>query len=198
MSSIEELKGLLSKKGGPARSNLFQVQLPQIPFTNMSMRDINLVCRDVNLPGRQIASMDRTVGGLTSKIAYGQMSEDISLTFLVTNDYGIRKYFEAWQELAVNPNTLEVGYKEDYAKEVRIIQMAKTGLRDIDESFSTNIFNIDFTLDVNIDLPEEKPIYEVNLINAYPTTMNAINLNNDANGLVELNVQLSYDRWLSK
>ncbi len=198
MSSIEQLKGLASQKQGFARSNLFRVQLPSIPGTNMTMRDINLVCRDLLLPGRQIASIDKKIGGLTTKIAYEQLTEDINMNFVVMNDYGIRKYFEAWQELAVNPNTLEVGYKSAYTKPVTIQQLAKTGLRDVNKKFATNIFNTDLSLSINIDLPEERPIYECLLINAYPTTMNAIQLNNEANGLVELNVQLSYDRWISQ
>ena len=197
MSSIEELKGLIGTKSGPARSNLFTVQLPQIPGTDMTMREINLVCRDVNLPGRQIASMEKNIGGLTSKIAYAQMSEDISLTFLVMNDYGIRKYFEAWQKLAVNPDTLEIGSKDSYAKSVIVKQMAKQ--YDISvKSLPINIINEQQILSPDFDISKERAIYECELINAYPTTMNSINLNNEANGLVELNIQLSYDRWLSK
>ncbi len=198
MSSIEELKGSISKSGGVARSNLFRVQLPVIPGSTMTMRDINLICKDVNLPGRQVTSMERTIGGVTSKVAYGQLSDDISLTFTVMNDYGIRKYFEAWQKLAVDPITLEPGYKTDYSKEVTITQMQKTGLSDYKRKFTTNIFGADLSLEINIDRPEETAIYNCTLINAYPTTMNAIQLNNEANGLVELNVQLSYDRWISK
>ena len=198
MSNIEELKGTIGKSGGAARSNLFRVQLPFIQGSDMTMRDINLICRDVNLPGRQVTSIERTIGGVTSKIAYGQLSDDISFTFLVMNDYGIRKYFEAWQKLAVDPITLEPGYKTDYSKEVTITQMKKTGLSDYSKRFSTNIFDVDLSLAIDIDRPQESPIYQCTLIEAYPTTMNAIQLNNEANGLVELNVQLSYDRWISK
>ena len=85
MSSIEELKGTIGKSGGAARSNLFRVQLPFIQGSDMTMRDINLICRDVNLPGRQVTSIERTIGGVTSKIAYGQLSDDINFTFLVMN-----------------------------------------------------------------------------------------------------------------
>ena len=76
--------------------------------------------------------------------------------------------------------------------------MKKTGLSDYSKRFSTNIFDVDLSLAIDIDRPQESPIYQCTLIEAYPTTMNAIQLNNEANGLVELNVQLSYDRWISK
>ena len=94
MSSIEDLKGSISRSGGMARSNLFRVQFPPLPGIDLSMSDMNLICKDINLPGRQVTSIDKSVGGLTSKIAIGQLSDDVSATFLVMNDYGIKKYFE--------------------------------------------------------------------------------------------------------
>ena len=38
-------------------------------------------------------------------------------------------------------------------------------------------------------------VYRCKLIDAYPTTMTAIQLNNELDGVVELNVQLSYTNW---
>ena len=37
--------------------------------------------------------------------------------------------------------------------------------------------------------------YSTRLLNAYPTTMNSFELNNDLDGLLEVNVQLSYKRY---
>ena len=37
--------------------------------------------------------------------------------------------------------------------------------------------------------------YSTRLLNAFPTTMNSMELNNDADGLIEVNVQLSYKRY---
>ena len=52
--------------------------------------------------------------------------------------------------------------------------------------------NINLDLDVYTN---EAKIYSVKLVDAFCTTLNAIQLNNDPNGLVELNVQLSYKDW---
>ena len=37
--------------------------------------------------------------------------------------------------------------------------------------------------------------YSTRLLNAFPTTMNSMELNNDPDGLIEVNVQLSYKRY---
>ena len=41
------------------------------------------------------------------------------------NDFKARKYFDTWQSFAVNPNTLEVGYYQDYVNHVIIQQLDK-------------------------------------------------------------------------
>ena len=98
---------------------------------------------------------------------YGFLHDDVSLTFNVTNDYALKLYFEAWQARIINPVTYELSYKSNYAKNVNIHQ-----------------------LDHN-----ENVIYTCKLLEAYPTTMNAIQLSDEQNGLVEINVQLSFKDW---
>ena len=48
---------------------------------------------------------------------------------------------------------------------------------------------------VNSLLSSSNNIYTCQIIDAYPTTVNAINFNNELDGMVELNVQLSYRKW---
>ena len=48
---------------------------------------------------------------------------------------------------------------------------------------------------VNNLLSSSNNIYTCQLLDAYPTTVNAIALNNELDGMVELNVQLSYRKW---
>ena len=40
-------------------------------------------------------------------------------------------------------------------------------------------------------------VYRCKLIDAFPTTVNAIQLNNELDGVTELNIQLSYTNWTS-
>lgn len=193
MSSIDDLKSLVSSKGGIARPHLYKVELPSITGSSLTASDLNILAKDVNLPGRQIVSLDKTIGAVTSKIAYGQLSDDVTMTFHVLSDYGVREYFEAWQSLAFNKDTLEVGYKNDYVKDVTITQYKMsptvTATVTVDGDGVEGDIGIGGT---------ETATYKCKLINAYPTTMNAIQLTNELDGLIELNIQLSYDRWTSE
>ena len=50
----------------------------------------------------------------------------------------------------------------------------------------------------NINSVDDTIVYTCILEDAFPTTVNAINLNNEQAGIVELNVQLSYRNWSTK
>lgn len=196
--SIDQFKSLVSQKNGIARPNLFRVQLPALPGASTS--ELNILCKDVVLPGRQIMTTERTIGLKRAKIPYGYAVDDVSMTFHVLNDYGVKEYFEAWQSLAVNQNTYEVGYQRGgngYGKRVVIEQLRKVdktpGLSSL---FST--VNNQQMLDLFYSTSsgsESIKVYECELIDAFPTTMNAINLTNELDGIIELNIQLSYTDW---
>ena len=123
MAGIDDLKSQIGKGGGLAMGNLFKIFLP--PLTG-DAREMNLLCKATSLPGRQILSTEKQMGLQTTKIAYGHAMEDITLTFLCLNDMKVRKYFEIWQNLAVNQETQEIGYFNDYTHPV-IIQHIKKG-----------------------------------------------------------------------
>tara|TARA_R110000868_G_C10957384_1_gene768205 strand:+ start:2836 stop:3561 length:726 start_codon:yes stop_codon:yes gene_type:complete len=212
--SIDQMKGLMSKKDGIARSNVFRLLgLPSIP--GASSEEVNLLCREVQLPSRQIMTNERQIGLKTEKIPYGYAVSDISMTFHVLNDYGIRKYFEAWQNLAVDQNTFEIGYqkgKEGYAFQFEIQQLkkgiglpvysTKLGLPKLPAILQNRLPKIgpfDFAqgqLDLNY-ITNDEVIYSCKLIDAFPTGITAIPLSNEMDGLVELNIQMSYSNWVS-
>ena len=105
VETIDDLKALISKKRGLARSNVFAVALP--PIAGLRSRELNLLCSSVNLPGRQIMTQERDIGLINQKVANNQAYDDVALTFRCLNDYGIREYFEAWQDRCIDQNSLE-------------------------------------------------------------------------------------------
>ena len=190
MDTIDQFKSLVSAKGGVARANVFRVRLPSLPGV-ASSRDISLLCKDVQLPGRQILTNERRIGLQFEKVAYGYAIQDINMTFHVMNDYGIKRYFETWQDLAVNQTSLEVGYYNDYTFQI-VIDQLKKGVTLPTYSFGNFL---DLFTPRTVTVANDQIIYSCQLTNAFPTTMNAIQLNNDQDGIVELNVQLSYKNW---
>lgn len=218
VQTIDDLKALISSKDGVARSNVFAVALP--PIAGLRSRELNLLCSNVNLPGRQIMTQERDIGLITQKVANNQAYDDVNLTFRCLNDYGIREYFEAWQNLCIDQSSLEVGYLNEYAFSIKIHQLRRGfgaptyqtpfGLprlpplaNSVIDQFvgGTPLGGVLNAFKGEIDLGfigQADTVYSCELLQAFPTTMSAIELA-DANmdGVVNLNVQLSYKNWRS-
>lgn len=207
--SIDRLKSLMSQRDGIARSNLFRVKLPTLP--GATMEELNVLCKDVTLPGRQILTSERKVGMKIEKIPYGFSNPDVSMTFHVLNDYGVKEYFETWQSLALDQDKYEIGYQRGpggYGRRVQIEQLKKVEKVPSflqQSNFKTGGIGQFFPRLQDIDIVKgffelgegmaDIIVYKCQLENAYPTSMNAINLNNDLDGIVELNISLSYTDW---
>mgnify|MGYP003111664462 CR=1 FL=1 len=201
VATIDQFKSLVSNRGGIARPNLFRIKFPSL--AGASSEEVNILCKDVQLPGRQIMTNERRIGLQLEKVPYGYAVNDISVTFHVMNNYGIKEYFETWQNLAVNQQTKEVGYQSDFARDIEIEQFQKvTKLpnrfrSDFDNSLLPRLSDIDIVREFfNVsDQLNDLVVYRCKLIDAFPSSMTAIQLNNDLDGVVELNVQLSYTNW---
>tara|TARA_B110000858_G_scaffold186452_1_gene229676 strand:- start:1930 stop:2460 length:531 start_codon:yes stop_codon:yes gene_type:complete len=176
MINIDAFKAYVSSKGGFARTNMWQVVLPQLAGFNILTQELNVLCKDVVLPGRQIVTNERIVGMKPTKQAYAFLQDDVSLTFHLLNDYRIKEYFDNWTSQIINDDdAFSLNYPNEYSGDV-LIQQIKAGGGEADDEV----------------------IYTCILENAFPTTVNAINLNNEQNGIVELNVQLSYRNWSTR
>jgi|TARA_B110000858_G_scaffold103307_1_gene118424 hypothetical protein len=177
MINIDAFKAYVASKDGFARTNAWQVVLPVLDGFDLITEELNVMCKDVVIPGQQILTNERIVGMRPTKQAYGFAQEDVSLTFHVLNDYRVKEYFDEWTGRIISKNPpYELNYPNEYSANV-VIQQIRQG--------SNN---------GSVDVPS-KVIYTCKLEKAFPTTVNAINLNNEQNGLVELNVQLSYRNW---
>lgn len=182
-----------------------------------SPETLNLLCKATSVPGRQILTLDRQIGMTNQKVAYGFAVSDVTLSFNCTNSYLIRKYFEDWQSLAIS-NTQGIqyhaGYYNEYVQPIRIAQIRKP------ESFAVTSVDLGFNLDLpNIvedqlptiggvdlgDLSEgrfdiaivgdENVVYECLIDEAFPTTLSDISFTNEADGISEFSVTLSYKNW---
>jgi hypothetical protein len=207
---IDDFKSQVGKGGGFAMGNLYKIFLPPIKG---DAREMNLLCKAASLPGRQLVSMEKQIGLQTNKVAYGYAVDDVTLTFHCLNDMKVREYFETWQNLAVNNETYEVGYYNEYTHPV-IIQHIKKGTsfpikkKKLFDSgkLPSSIANrlprlgpLDLAqgeFDLNAVFGDDIT-YTLLLDKAYPTTLNAIELSDDGQ-LLEVTVQLSYKNWKSR
>jgi len=188
--SIERLKATISKKGGLAKANRFNVMFtpPTQSLLNIDIqdmvgsalsgnfnprnlindpRDISILCDSVVIPGKQLSTIDYQSTKSSVKIPYGYVQDDVSLSFLLTNDYYMKTIFDDWINSIVNYESYTVSYKDNVVCDVVIQQLNE----------------------------QDVPVYGVKLEGAYPITMSEVALSNEsASQIQKLNVSFAYDR----
>jgi hypothetical protein len=185
MASLSELKTSITFGGGLARTNKFLVTLPSLGggglIGALGSRNMNILCRTAQLPSKQILTHEKRIGMKFEKVAYGYGVEDVTLTFMETASLPVRRYFDTWRDLILNEDAQISKYKTEYQKRVIISQLAMplplgalTGRLPLDVQVAT---------------------YTVELINAFPTSITAIEYTNDADGYAETTVALSYTNF---
>lgn len=139
-------------------------------------RDMFILCDSVNLPGRQITTSEVNDGSMiTHKMPYSFVSDDVTMTYTVTNDYYAVKFWKSWMDMIIPQNAIKdqagykINYKDQYTTDVIIQQMGLT----------------DFI-----------PVYSIKLNNAYPISISPIELSNQTdNSVVQIQVTLTYENW---
>jgi hypothetical protein len=187
--SIDNLKSTIGKRGGLAKTNRFQVFFTPPQGSLLSAqgiigaltsggglksmindpRDISLLCENVTIPGRQITTLDYIADKQSVKIPYGFINEDVTCSFLLTNDYYMKTVFDGWVEQVFDSESYRAKFKKDFTSDVVIQQLNE---KDI-------------------------PVYGVRLENAFPTTVTGITLDNNSESAVQkISVTFSYDNYV--
>ena len=200
-NSLEDIKALANTKLGFARTNKFLVTLPTVgvgggllagivgAFGGMgggaSPRELNILCSNVTMPAKQILTNERRIGMELQKVAYGYAVDDVSMTFYLMNDYGVKDYFDSWRSTILDETGQASNYKNEYAKTVTIHQLRQP-LKGFSKQLGPIRFNAGFG---------GGSVYSVDLLEAFPIASSAIELNNDLDGLVQLTVTFAYTNW---
>ena len=166
--SITEFKSSFSTD--LARPSKFDVDIPiplgLIPYRGIA-RKLTMRCENAELPGRTLATTAMKIYGVEEKFPYGTSYSDLSLTFIVSDDMKEKEFFDAWINW-INPTiNYNLKYKQDYAVGLRINQY---------------------------DL-HNKVSYSVDLIDAFPTAMNQLDLDWSSDGHHKLTVSFAYTSW---
>jgi hypothetical protein len=156
-----------------ARPNRFDVEIPVpitlIPFRSMS-RILKMRCENAEIPSRTFSTADRKIGSNpVEKMPYQPTYNDIALTFILGDDMETKVFFDTWQEF-INPTySFNFTYKTDYVTNITINQY-----------------------DVHNNLT-----YSINLIDAFPVSVNQLDLDWSADGHHKLTVVFSYSYWIN-
>jgi hypothetical protein len=153
-----------------ARTNKFDVNinipLTLIPYVS-SAKSLKYRCENAQLPGRTFATTEQKTYGPIEKFPYLTSYNDIDLTFIIEDDMNQKVFFDAWLNY-INPQyNNNFRYKSDYSTVITINQY-----------------------DVTNELS-----YSVDLIDAYPISMNQMDLSWGDDGYHKLSVTFAYTYW---
>jgi hypothetical protein len=127
-------------------------------------------CEQAELPGKSIMTIDQKIYGPSYKIPYKQQYNDISLNFLVTNEFFERKLFEMWLNSMVSWETNNARFakgKDGFMTDITIIQY--------DDSI--------------------KRIYSVKLLDAFPIGIAPMQLSWSQDGFHTMSINFAYTRY---
>ena len=95
-NTIQDFKAAL--KGGGARPNLFEVQIPNIPSGTLDQNEFKLLCKAAALPASNIAPIDVPFRGRILKVAGDRTFDTWTITVINDEDFRIRNAMEQWMQ----------------------------------------------------------------------------------------------------
>ena len=202
--TLDDLKSKITSGGGFSNPSLYYVSLPTRNLSGDQKQSLEFFVKSINLPSRNLLSVDREIGMDIEKVAYGYSNPTIQMTFRVLNDQLARQYIEDWQKSIISryntsrENHYTVAYPDDYMKDLRIFQLDRGiayPIIDKDINLDLGIININLGLDVDIK-NSSRVIYTWHLERAYPVSFTQETLSDDAKGTIsEITVEFSYRNW---
>lgn len=156
------------KNRGLARTNRYEVSIPQFPNINDAPRIATLFCDAANLPGMNIGTMPQRFYGEAWEMPYERMFDPVTLSFYMDSSMVIKQGFDMWQARIIDPVTREINYYKNYIQDIDI-----------------KLLNVD----------ENQSPYGVRLFEAYPKTVNSISLDATGRDVMRLQVSIQYRYW---
>ena len=196
-----------------ARTNRFEVIITP-PKLNQK-KDISelssLFCEVSNLPPLNINVKPFKMYGPNHQRPVGSDygGDGLSMTFHLDSKMSIKRFFDDWMEGIVTRDTYNINYQSNYVTSILLRQLRPTrGYDEIDGSDLTTVFDTKFAKDPKDDegsafnrlsSPSEDKddvMYELELIEAFPRSMNIVEFNNSAqNQTQRLTVVFAYRYW---
>lgn len=181
---------MTSRGGGPAKPSRFLIQIIPPFFVERPagfetriypadqgdlnrLRDLTFQCESTELPGRNISTSDILIAGPSIKLPYTSNYNDISFTFYCTNDMYEKRIFDAWMNVICHRDDNLIEYRENYATTIGIFQYDEGGDKR----------------------PWPALTYGVKLIDAYPISINQLNLSWSEDNIHKLSVTFAYTQY---
>jgi hypothetical protein len=165
--SWTEFKSQVKSKG-LARSNRYEVIIPRFPASSANgERLLTLFCDATNLPGMNILTQPQRFYGEAWELPYERSFDPVTLSFYMDSNFEIKEGFDRWQSRIINPTSRSINYYNDYVQDIEI-----------------RVLNVD-----------DRIPYSLTLYEAYPKTINSIQLDAAARDVMKLQVVMQYRYW---
>jgi len=153
----------------PSRFDV-KITLPTALGQTLSTETLSYRCEMATLPGRTMETSDLRIYGPSEKMPHRSSYDDVTMTFIVSDDMSERKAFDTWLYVINPTDSWNIEYKKNYVADIVITQYDLTG----------------------------NPSYSIKLIEAYPLVVNQLDLDWSNESLYhKLSVVFTYRYWVS-
>ena len=162
---LNDILSAFHSNEGYAQPNRYEIQIFPPTQQNISSiftgqarqdtREVSLRCESILLPGRNLNTVtEDNIYGPTREIVDGvSYADEVTMTFQSSSELKERKFFEKWQNQAIDTTTWNIGYYNDYIGEVDIYLLDKMNTRryglKLKEAFPKTINPIDLSYSTN-------------------------------------------------
>lgn len=171
MSSINAFIASV-KTEGMARDNRFEMVItpPSSLYGSSPNQKLVLHCQTVQMPGLNFNTAPVLTYGEQREAVYNRLFEPIQAEFILDNSMEVKKFFDAWQNLIIDPTSRMVNYYQNYIGTVEIYQL-------------------DYT-------EQERVVYAVKCHEVYPKTVSPISYSATSKDVTKLQVSLQFKYWV--
>jgi hypothetical protein len=225
---IDQFASEIGRSGVAKTSDfLVEITVPPMAFSSVAQA-MMLRIEQVSIPSRTLTTFQQNYYGPPRDIPYRFVSSPITLTILLSEDMREREFFMKWQDLFIGDRRSPVplrpeaiydcGYFKDCVGTVTIKQYGTSpgfqgrsqgsslfgDIKDAAEAFGFNTSAILNPLGLNLfgsssgGKKDPTELYKIDLVEAFPITVNEIQMNWGDDQIAKLQVEIRYTYMTEK
>ena len=172
--AVSEFMSKVDNLGSYAKRNRYTVEIikPTAMVSSIQPATIEFLVKTVSFPARSFGSTTYRSGGkFALEVPYEMTEEPIDLTFLGTNDWSARKFWNDWIEHIQSTDSYNMTYYKNFIGTVKI-----------------SVYN-------ETEGQVNTPTHTVTLHEAWPKSIGAVELGWENSELVDFTVSVAYSWW---
>ncbi len=181
----------------PARSNLFGVEIGvpaamvgkyggEVSRSREHYDSINYLMDSVEIPPRRLKTQAYRTIGTPVEYAYGQQSQTVKFTFLLTKDLWHRQFIERWMNICSRDSENRVTFYDEYVANIMITKW---------ELGSNIILRTTNRRGEEFRQRQSRSTGVWQMYGCYPYDMSAITMDNGPTQLIKMNVDFRFERY---